>query len=162
VTTLYKNFLAGVIDAGVAPADTTLNGVNLSNLPTITGSDNLWLVLDPTSLNGAPEVVLVTAHSASATSCTITRGLQGTTARTHPAGTRWVNTLTAADFALMMRMDAVSTKGDLIVATGAGATTVVPAGTVPGTGLVVDASTSTGLRYGYSAVEYLILASNYR
>ncbi|RMF59091.1 MAG: hypothetical protein D6746_08795 [Bacteroidetes bacterium] len=56
------------------------------------------LVLDPDGVNGDPEIVTVTAHSASGTTVTVTRGAEGTTARQHGSGTKWVLAATAAQW----------------------------------------------------------------
>jgi hypothetical protein len=57
----------------------------------------MYLVLDPEGVSGAPEVVTVTAHTASSTTVTVTRGSQSSTARQHAAGTTWRHTTTQAD-----------------------------------------------------------------
>lgn len=77
---------------------TTLNSAGLANLAVVAGADRAVITLDPNRVNGAPEIVIVTAHSGAATSATITRGAEGTAAREHPSGTFWVHAATAVDF----------------------------------------------------------------
>lgn len=81
----------------LASGDLTLNAAGLANLTAVTGSDYAVIILDPNRVNGAPEIVYVTAHTGSATSATITRGQEGTSARSHPSGTFWVHGASAID-----------------------------------------------------------------
>lgn len=60
-------------------------------MPTVAGSDDLCITLDPAALYGNPEIVRVTAHTAAATSMTIVRAQHGTTARQHTQGVQWVH-----------------------------------------------------------------------
>lgn len=79
---------------------TTMNSAELANLPAVTSESYLVVVLDPLSTNPAfpPEIVYVTAHTASATSATIVRGREGTSARQHNLNTRWSHSATPYDF----------------------------------------------------------------
>jgi hypothetical protein len=70
---------------------TTLNAAGLANLAAVVAPDTAIITLDPNRVNGAPEIVIVTAHTSSATSATITRGAFGTVARSHALGTEWVH-----------------------------------------------------------------------
>jgi len=69
---------------------TTMNSAGLANLAAVSSAEAL-IILDPLRSAGAPEIVRVTAHTAAATSATITRGQFGTTARQHASGTLWVH-----------------------------------------------------------------------
>lgn len=69
---------------------TTLNSGQLGTLPAVSGNHAV-LTLDPLRQFGEPEIVVVTAHGAGATSATITRGAYSTSARAHPVGTTWVH-----------------------------------------------------------------------
>lgn len=69
---------------------TTLNSGQLGLLPAVS-SAHAVLTLDPLRQFGNPEIVVVTAHGAGATSATIVRGQYGTSARAHPVGTTWVH-----------------------------------------------------------------------
>lgn len=84
-------------DNPLAIGATTINSAGLANLPTVTAGNHAVLVLDPLRAAGAPEIVIVTAHTAAATSATITRGAYGTTARAHNSGTLWIHGATIDD-----------------------------------------------------------------
>lgn len=99
MTRLRQNLQFGVVsDNPLTIGATTLNSAALATLVTVAGSDDLLITLDPAALAGAPEIVRVTAHAGAATSCTISRGFDGTTARQHIAGTAWVHADYAEDF----------------------------------------------------------------
>lgn len=91
-----NNCFGTVTDDPLTDSATTLNSAGLANLAAVTGSDEAIITLDPNRVNGAPEIVRVTAHTGSATSATIDRGEFGTVAREHPAGTAWVHGPVAA------------------------------------------------------------------
>ena len=118
MTLLYGNFLSGTLSADPGSGGTTLNGSAFASLPVLSG-DSMWLTLDPAGVNGAPEIVLITAHTSSATSCTVTRAQQSTTARSHPVGTAWSVAWTKAD-ADELPFKKLTARGDVMVATSAG------------------------------------------
>lgn len=92
-------FLSGTItDNPLTNVATTINSAALASLPAIASPDIAVLVLDPTGSAGAPEVVYVTAHTGSATSATISRGKEGSSARQHASGIAWVHGPTLYDF----------------------------------------------------------------
>lgn len=92
-------FLSGTItDNPLTNVATTINSAALASLPAIASPDIAVLVLDPTGSAGAPEVVYVTAHTGSATSATISRGQEGSSARQHASGIAWVHGPTLYDF----------------------------------------------------------------
>ena len=92
-------FLSGTItDNPLTIGATTINSAALAGLPVIASPDIAVLVLDPGGGDGAPEVVHITAHSSSATSATITRAMEGTTAREHVQTTPWTHGPTVMDF----------------------------------------------------------------
>ena len=96
--TIYRNFLSGAIsDNPLSSGATTINSAGFANLPTIASPDTMWITLDPVAAYGAPEVVQVTAHTASATSITVLRAQQGSSARSHPQTTSWANPVTQVD-----------------------------------------------------------------
>jgi hypothetical protein len=70
---------------------TTLNSAGLAGLAAVSGGDEAIITLDPNKVFGAPEIVVVSAHTALATSATIARGQFGTAARSHVSGTEWVH-----------------------------------------------------------------------
>lgn len=86
-----NNVFGTTTDAPLTAGATTMNSAGLANLAAVTGSDEAIITLDPNRVNGAPEIVRVTAHTGSATSATIDRAEFGTSAREHPAGTEWVH-----------------------------------------------------------------------
>lgn len=95
---LYDNFLSGTItDSPLTSGATTINSSAFANLPVVSGGNIMYLTLDADSTDGAPEVVTVTAHSSSATSITVTRASQGSSAREHLSGTDWVHSFTKLD-----------------------------------------------------------------
>jgi len=95
---LFSNHESGTTtDNPLLIGATTINSAAFADLPTVTSPDFMWLTLDPTGSAGAPEIVKVTAHTATATSCTITRAQQSTTARQHASGTSWAAALTSSD-----------------------------------------------------------------
>lgn len=95
---LWDNFRSGVItDNPLTSAATTANSSDFANLPVVASPEFMWITLDPSKVNGAPEVVKVTAHTASSTAVTIARAQQGTVARSHPANTVWVHALSEED-----------------------------------------------------------------
>ena len=76
-----------------------MNSAGLANLPAvILGSQHAIITLDPLRVNGAPEIIVVTAHTAAATIATITRAAYGTVARSHPQGTMWMHTPVDEDY----------------------------------------------------------------
>lgn len=91
-----NNVRGTTTDNPLTNSATTVNSAGLANLPAVSGNHAV-LVLDPLRAAGAPEIVIVTAHTASATSATITRGAYGTTARQHASGTLWVHAPTIDD-----------------------------------------------------------------
>lgn len=85
------NVFGTITDNPLTNVATTMNAAGLANLAAVTAPDEAIIVLDPNRLAGAPEIVVVTAHTASATSATIVRGQFGTAARQHNLGTEWVH-----------------------------------------------------------------------
>lgn len=99
---LYRDFMRGALTSGISNSDTTITSAAFANLPTVSGSDTFDLVLDPDGLAGDPEIVTVTAHGASSTSVTVTRGVNssvaGTSAaRSHATATLWAGGLRSQD-----------------------------------------------------------------
>jgi len=90
------NVSGTVTDNPLTIAATTLNSAGLANLAAVS-SAHAVIVLDPLRTAGAPEIVIVTAHTGAATSATITRGAYGTAARQHAQGTLWVHAPTIED-----------------------------------------------------------------
>lgn len=91
-----NNVQGTVTDNPLTAGATTLNSAGLANLSAV-ASNHAVLILDPLRTAGAPEIVIVTAHTGGATSATITRGAYGTTARSHNSGVLWVHAPTIDD-----------------------------------------------------------------
>lgn len=88
-----------VSDNPLTNVATTLTADGLAALEAIDATEFAWIILDPYGEAGAPEHVKVTAHTAAATTATILRAQNGTTARQHNAGTKWIHgPVASADF----------------------------------------------------------------
>lgn len=126
---IYSNFSSGTItDNPLLIGGTTINSANFASVPTVATPNTMWLVLDPTGSAGAPEIVQVTAHTASATSMTVVRAQQSTTARQHLTGTSWVIAVTKADLdELSFRK--LGTTGDVLYASAPNTATALGIGT---------------------------------
>lgn len=92
-----NNAQGAVSDNPLGAAATTLNSAGLANLPTVTAGNHAVIILDPLRTAGAPEIVIVTVHTAAATAATVTRGAYGTTARSHAQNVAWVHAPTIDD-----------------------------------------------------------------
>lgn len=93
-----NNVFGLVADNPLTAGSPTLNSSGLVNLPSISASQHAIIVLDPLRVNGAPEIVVVTAHGALSATATITRAQYGTVARSHPSGTMWMHTPVDEDY----------------------------------------------------------------
>lgn len=92
-----NNVQGTVSDNPLTNVATTLNSSGLANLAAIS-SQHAVIILDPLRSAGAPEIVVVTAHTGAATSATVSRGQYGTSARQHAQGTLWVHAPLTEDF----------------------------------------------------------------
>lgn len=129
MASLHRNFLSGTItDNPLLIAGTTINSAEFANLPAVASPDYMWLVLDPTAVAGNPELVKVTAHTASATSITVTRGQQSTTARQHLLSTIWRAVFTKNDAEASLLAQSGVAAGDLLYASSATSVTRLPIG----------------------------------
>lgn len=91
------NVFGTLTDNPLTNVATTMNSAGLANLAAVSSAHAL-VVIDPLRSAGAPECVIVTAHTGSATSATITRGAYGTSARQHASGVLWVHAPNVEDF----------------------------------------------------------------
>jgi hypothetical protein len=104
VATIRANGVAGKLTADLTTSTTTMSSAGLADLPAITSPDIAKVTLFQTDTNGRvtkEEIVYVTTHTASATSATITRAQESTSAQTWngtSAPDSWVHAPTAADF----------------------------------------------------------------
>lgn len=100
--TIYQAVLSGTItDNPLASGATSFNSTQLASMLAVAAPNTMWVLLDPDGVNGAPEIVQVTAHTAATTVATIARGQQiaagGGAARVHPFGTAWAAAVTPDD-----------------------------------------------------------------
>jgi hypothetical protein len=87
---LVADFAAGTITNNpLAIGGTSITSSRFAELPAVASPDILWIVLDRYGMYGAPEIVAITAHTASSITATVLRAQQGTVARSHVAGTTW-------------------------------------------------------------------------
>ena len=93
-----KDGVFGSLSALLTAGGNTMSSVNLADLDTVTINQHAIITLDPGRQVGDPEIVMVTAHTPASTTATIQRGMYGTVAREHPAGTVWVHAAVAEDY----------------------------------------------------------------
>lgn len=86
-----------ITDNSLTAGATSFNSARLSLFPVVS-SAHAVVTLDPRAINGEPEIVIITAHTAAATVATITRGAYGTVARSHPVATEWIHAPVDEDF----------------------------------------------------------------
>lgn len=86
----------------MADSDTTMESDELADFPEVVSPDIAVVILDPLGLTGSPEIAYITAHTASATTATVTRGQEtstgGAAAREHLTGITWRHGPTPADW----------------------------------------------------------------
>lgn len=88
---IRANNVYGVIsDNPLTAASGTFNSASLPLLPVVSAAHAV-IVFDPKRVFGDPEIVVVTAHTASSTVASILRGQYGTSPREHPQGTAWAH-----------------------------------------------------------------------
>lgn len=101
---LRVNNVSGAInDNPLTNVATTINSPMFADLPVVDNTNHLILVLDPLEVYGAAEAVMVTAHTASATSVTAVRGQESSVARQHPLGTTWFHGPVVSDWNFTQR-----------------------------------------------------------
>ena len=97
---IRQDFVAGQLSAGMLAGDTLMQSASLADLAAVPATHMAALALFRTDNAGRviqKEIVYVTAHTAGATSATVTRGREGTTAQVWNAGDRWSLTSLASD-----------------------------------------------------------------
>ncbi len=94
------NGASGTLTADPGATGTTLNSAGFASLPALNIflDEVMVLTLDPLETAGELEIVLITSHTASATSLTVARGWEGTTGRAHAIGVAWAQGATKEDF----------------------------------------------------------------
>lgn len=90
------NNVQGTLSSTMNSTQTSMNSAGLANLEAISSTEHAAICIDPGRTAGAPEIVWVTAHTGSATSATVSRGKEGTSARAHSSTEEWVHAPTAA------------------------------------------------------------------
>jgi hypothetical protein len=111
---IRSNFAAGAIDAALSAGDTTLSSPGLADLVAVTSAGHAAITLFDRDADGRitkSEIVYITAHTASATTATMTRGEEGTTAQSWSIGDNWVHGPTTRDMVKSERK--TRTAGDL-------------------------------------------------
>jgi len=104
-----KNFLKGSLSQAIDANVQTLESSAFVNLPVITASQRMFITLDPGRDAGEPEIVDITFHTNGSTGVTCIRGVQGSSAREHVAGTLWKAAATAEDFNATSKLEVVGT-----------------------------------------------------
>lgn len=112
---LRVNSVGGIITNNPLPSsgagDDTLDSVELASLPVITAPDYMAITINPDGQFGnEPEIVYITAHTSLATTATISRAEEGTSAQTHPEHTNWIHGPTAEDWTNTAQV--INTDGD--------------------------------------------------
>lgn len=176
---LRSNFNNGTLSAAATNVATTLSSAGFAALPVVAAPDVLFIVLDPQATAGNPEIVQVTAHTASATTVTVVRGQEGTIARAHASGVAWVHAPTGTDFLKtpgvidaqeygliadgttddgpQLRALIAAYPGYRILLPGAGRKTTIKSADGAGNGLTITASGIAGVSAGASAASGTIL-----
>lgn len=96
---LRTNFMSGTITASLSGSGSTatISSAEFASLPVVSvGSHHLALILGAET--ATPEIVWVTAHSASATTLTATRAREGSTIQAWPDTSTWQHGPLASDF----------------------------------------------------------------
>lgn len=145
------NTFGTTTDNPLTAAATTMNSAGLANLAVVSSAEAI-IILDPNRINGAPEHVVVTAHTGSATSATIVRGQFGTTARSHPLGTEWVHGPIASNASSFVT--AADDQGDFVPMNAWESWTPTLTNLTLGNGTMVAAFTRSGrlIHYRFSFV----------
>lgn len=87
-----QNNLGGRVENNpLAVGDTSLTSSALAAAVVVGATQHLPIILDPDGITGAPEIAYITAHTAGATTATLLRGREGTTARQHRQDTEWIH-----------------------------------------------------------------------
>lgn len=97
----FNSYSGTITDNPLLIGATTMTSAELANFPAVTSAQHVPITLDPQGVGGRPEVVYITAHTASATTATILRGQEqvfgSSAARQHNVNTRWSHGPTAFD-----------------------------------------------------------------
>src|SRR5206468_9825845 len=92
------NFIGGNVDVTLASGGTTLSSAALASAPVVDTTNHMAIILDPQGTGGTPEIAYITAHSSAATTATILRGQEGSSARSVTSGLKWAHGPTVRDY----------------------------------------------------------------
>lgn len=96
---IRTNFVGGLVENNPLNAsDTTLTSAALAAMAVVDATNHCTVILDPDGIAGPPEIVWVTVHTAGATTATLLRAVESTSARNHNIDTPWIHAPTAADY----------------------------------------------------------------
>ncbi len=173
MTRIRTDFLDGTISTpGITAAATSFSSPRLARLPAVSGGDTATITFFDT-VSREYEIVHVTGHTASATTATITRAVEGSTSRAWATDARWVHGSTAAEWAsvasVVVNAKEYGVKGDgttddtaalntLLAGAGAGKTVLLPGGTYKLSGDVVVGTSGTSI-VGHGNGTYLDVAN---
>jgi len=95
-----EDFKEGTLGADLVTTGTTINFGSDPGFATIAAPDYATIIIDPEGAGNGPEIVYLTAFTATNTTGTITRGEEGTSdpGVTHAAGVAWRHGPTIEDF----------------------------------------------------------------
>lgn len=112
-----NNVAGAVSTSALTTGSTTLNSAALADLPVVDSTNHAALTLFARDAASGrylvKEIVYVTAHTASATSATIVRGQEGTSAAAWDVGATWVHSPTVRDTAAGRIVTVINTSGDV-------------------------------------------------
>lgn len=95
---IRADFVFGTTDTALTATSTTVSSPALSRLPAVASPDSAAFILYDNAA-GAYEIATITAHAAGATTATVTRGQEGSTAQSWSSGATWQHGPTVVDFA---------------------------------------------------------------
>lgn len=119
----YAN-IGGETDAALTDVATTISSPALAALAAVASPDIVHICVDPDGIGGEPEWMQITAHTAAATTATVTRATESSTARAHASGVEWVHTLAPSEVDALSRLTHKQTR---ITGTGNKTTTTTMA-----------------------------------
>lgn len=93
------NFIGGLVENNpLLATDTALTSAALAAAPVVDALSHCTIILDPDGVAGPPEIAWITVHTSGATTATIQRAVESTSARDHLRDTPWIHAATAADY----------------------------------------------------------------
>lgn len=165
---LIRNSLFGTITTALTNVATTVDSAEFANLPVVTAPDRMILILDPAGTGGGVEIMHITAHTAAATTVTVERAQEGTTAVAQASGATWfhgpsVNTLygTPKEYNPKAAPDTANALDDEFLTEGSG----TPAGWTlwdPGTTIASAEITEHGFEFNSTNVGGSTLGGYYK